>query len=553
MKPLAPSNLVAILAVIVMLAAPDFAVAAVSIGEAVLQSKPGEPLLARVELLGDDGGQVDDTCLTLQAPDPLKDDIGNFLSEASLAVKNEGARRYVEISSSKPYHEAPISLRLQVKCSGTSGVVKNLVIPRAERMGEGVATLLARQKLLEDELSSVQQKLRSLQEESNVIKLRLVQLTAASSVSVSPPAVAFSAPSGEPENLSGAAAVNKSAKERAGNPFLRAALIVASALLSALILWWSLHYYTRGKLHAVARLRQKTEPVSGAVANAGAMTVTPLVIKHPSQIKSSSAFAAAPLKASVDKAVMSPVSQPGKAEGGEADSLLEEAMLYVASGRQAKAVEILQDIIRRYPSKAEAWTLLLSVNSSLGKVAAFESTARDFLRYHKASPAWGGIQALGRTLDRDNPLYAEHAHSPSSVPDKHQPIGDVLIEMGALSKRELQDYLDDFDPKKNGRFGGYLVARKAISIAQLDHALLQQQGLNTVENPAQLPSLQDIEQFLSDFDPKQHGSVSEYMALHNAASAAQLGRLLQQPSAQEVTVDSGDANGQASLGGRPVP
>jgi len=98
-----------------------------------------------------------------------------------------------------------------------------------------------------------------------------------------------------------------------------------------------------------------------------------------------------------------------------------------------------------------------------------------------------------------------------------------------LSKREILKYLDDFDPQKHGRFGGYLVARKAITIAQLDQALLQQHGVHAEAKAGDLPSLQEIENFLASFDPKQHGSVAKFMASHNV-TPEQLGQLLQQPS-----------------------
>lgn len=220
--------------------------------------------------------------------------------------------------------------------------------------------------------------------------------------------------------------------------------------------------------------------------------------------------------------------------------MLEEAGLYAANGRMDKGAEILWEIIERNPLKIDAWTLLLSVYSALCKVAEFEKTAREFLKYHKNSHAWSGIQVLGRTLDRDNPLYTDRnsqiAASPL-LPDAlnlHRPIGDILIEMGILSKREIMKYLDDFDPKQHGRFGGYLVARKVISIAQLDQALLQQQGVRAEAKCGDLPSLQEIEKFLVDFDPKRHGSVSKFLASRNVVTPEQLGRLLQQSSSRST-------------------
>lgn len=205
--------------------------------------------------------------------------------------------------------------------------------------------------------------------------------------------------------------------------------------------------------------------------------------------------------------------------------MLEEAGLYANFGHASEAIEILHDILRRHPSKVGAWTLLLSIYSSLGKAAEFESTAREFLKHHSDNPAWESLQALGRTLDRDNPLYADKAHSASG---SRPSIGDILVETGVLSTHDVKTHLADFDPKRHGRFGGYLVTRKAITLAELDQALLQQQGVTMEKKPGTLPSLQDIEGFLAEFDPRLHGSVAEYMAEHNAATPEQLNHILRQ-------------------------
>lgn len=574
-----PKVIAGIVAIAALLFA-DFVGATVTIGEAVLQSKPGEPLLARVELMTEDRERIDGACLSLLTPDPLKDDIGNYLGAASLAIKNQGLRQYVEISSPKPFAEVPLRMRLQVKCPDSEGTVKELTISRAgkvagahdqstasqvllvgeqkyepqtEKMSEEeVVSLRTRQIQLEADLLSMHQQLRLLQEDSNAIKLRLGQLSssAATLSSVVSSVAEASAPASEQENRSRPAVAVVPMEAQAEKAFPPDMLIAASGLGMALILWLGLRAYAKSKSRTAPRLPERATEAA-ADSTAAHKAPAPLIIKHPPQIKSGPVLTeTAPLKASAVKAVAAaaPSAPPQKPDGEvtEVDSLLEEASLYAASGRQVRAVEILQEIIKRYPSKAEAWTLLLSLYSSLGKAAAFESTAREFLMHHKSSPSWIGVQALGRTLDHGNPLYAEHGIHPApkeSVP--HQPIGDVLIEMGILSKRELLGYLDGFDPKKHGRFGGYLVARKAISISQLDQALLQQQGLNSEEKPIKLPSLQEIEQFLADFDPKRHGSVSEYMALHDAATPEQFDQVLREQSTSEAAERV--ARGQGTL------
>ena len=177
----------------------------------------------------------------------------------------------------------------------------------------------------------------------------------------------------------------------------------------------------------------------------------------------------------------------------EVDSMLEEAELYANHGRPATAVKILQEVIKLHPSKAAAWLLLLSSYSSLGKAVEFEETAGEFLKHHKNNPLWSSVQALGRTFDRNNSLYVDSkgsifaSHILSNATPSRRSVGDILIEMGALTEEALQRCLDDFDRKKHGHLGGYLLARKEITIAQLDQALLlQQTSLGKVRSPGNL-------------------------------------------------------------------
>lgn len=101
---------------------------AVSIGGVVLQSRLGERLLARIELMAGSGERIDDSCLSLAAPDPPEDDTGVYLTQANLSLKTEGKQQYVVISSRKPFNDAFAKLRLQVKCSGMGTIIKTLII-----------------------------------------------------------------------------------------------------------------------------------------------------------------------------------------------------------------------------------------------------------------------------------------------------------------------------------------------------------------------------------------------------------------------------------------
>lgn len=534
---------------------------AVGIGKVVVQSVRGEPLLAQVELIAGSEERIEGSCLSLVAPDPLHEDVGRFLTEADLSIQSDGNRQYVNISSRKTFVDSFSQLRLQVRCPGMSGVIKTLDISSSaqkytgktphpssaahdlsgdpgnvSRIGkissEEIALLLVQQKLLVDGFLTMQYQLKQLQDELAEIKSQLAQ----SSVSSAVVASAAIQTTGILDRLQ-------------GSPYLYDAIWVVLGLALIVFSWWlGSRLYIQIKSHIETGARNVSAPALKRSADvATTKALLPYGIKQPSHVTSVSAPAIVPQpKGSTGGSVLPVAAHPVPPKAGEKvtemDLMLEEAQLYAANGRLAKAVEILQEIIKQSPSKADAWTLLLSLYSSLGNVSEFESTAREFLKYHKDSPLWGGLQVLGRTLDRDNPLYADSGGRIAAAPllsdtaDLRHPIGDVLIEMGVLSKREIQIYLGDFDPKKHGRFGGYLVARKAITLAQLDQALLQQQGVNVEAQPGALPSLQDIENFLASFDPKQHGSVGKFMAAHNVVTPEQLSQVLKRQSSGGAAV-----------------
>ncbi len=674
---------IAAFAVIAVLAFPSVS-KAVSIGEIVLQSKLGEPLLAQVDLTLGSGEQIETSCLSLVAPDPSEEDISGYLTRAYLSVKTDGKRQYVAISSHKLFNDAFARLRLQIQCPGLGKVIKTLTIlpdldasaPQAQiaatnavaetantsvppvsndheiapeakqrntrdtlpdvnkyltekaagpthkrhRRGassasttgnypshEGVfrlklsgdpidesrigkispeerALLLAKQKLLDadDQTASflaMQHQVKMLQDELSQIKLQLAQLGINPNVtaaSATPPAAVASASSVAPSAAAGSAQANrpkpavavKQPVVQQETPDQYRLIIALVLVLIILALWLGLRHYTKIKSRIGIRSHQYDEPFLNEVKVADNLPVAaklgmsrqqsaptaPAPVSaqpiQPSQPQSNPAPAiTAQTKTNVVKSVDAPPPPPKiEEEVSEEDSMLEEAGLYAAHGRPAKAAEILLEIIKQRPSKAEAWPLLFSIYSSLGKAAEFEKTAKEFLIHHKDSPSWRGIQALGRTLDQNNPLYIDNNSTASASPllpdaaHARRPVGDVLLDMGVLSKQDLQNCLDDFDPKKHGRFGGYLVARKVITLAQLDQALLQQQGLHKEEKAGSLPSLQDMENFLADFDPKRDGSVAEFLASRNAVTPGQLSQLLQRQTSQVSAAETAPAN-----------
>lgn len=393
--------------------------------------------------------------------------------------------------------------------------------------------LLARQKLLDADdqtayFLAMQHQMKQLQDEIGAVKLRLAQLDASSTTVAETRAGQPQPPVEKP------AITSPRQTEQKDNQALRYGLIVAGLTLAVLALLLGLRRYTRTRSQKAASLILE-EPDSLQTE----APVTPPHIVTPSTVKSArhaSEHAPAPAKAEPPKPPHKKI-EAQLPEADLADLMMEEAELYAVHNRSDKAIEILRDIVRNHPLKTEAWLLLLSILSSLGKAAEFAQAARNFSKHHKGSSSWKEIQALGRTLDQNNPLYMDETSlaaaaisSPVTPAPPRRLIGDILVDMGALSRQEMKHYLDEFDPRLHGRFGGYLISRKVITHAQLDEALLQQQGLHTETKPANLPKLQDMENLLADFDPKLHGSVADYLASRNMATAEQLNQALpQQP------------------------
>lgn len=501
--------------------APSYFAMAAGVGDVILQSRQGEPLHLRIALAPEQGEHVENSCLSLVAPNMAQQDIGTFLTDASLSVVTDGKQQYVDIKSSQASDIAFTKLRLKIKCPGVLGLIKTVTIPPPLLPGNNKnrsstnpvhdtnvstaepASLQEQQKQLASALEDTQQKVKLLEEELKWVKAQLIQLRAT------------------PSNI----AAGK--QDRGFNPSAifeqwektGALGVVGPILLTVILLWLTLYFYKRNR-PAKTSSRQPGHSMHVSASNAvpSPMTRTPSPDITP--------YTAIPQFSFSHESHGETVADD--------DSMLEEANLYAANGRMEKAVDILKEIVDRNPSKEDAWKLLLSTYSALSKTTDFEKTARVFLKYHHDSPSWSGIQVLGRTLDRDNPLYSSQDDRISAAPLlpntlTHRPIGDILVEMGALSAQEVMKYLDEFNPRQHGRFGGYLVTRKAITLGQLDLALLRQQGADDIETkPDNLPSLQEIEKLLNEFDPKQHGSVIKFLASRNITLPEQLNQYMLQ-------------------------
>lgn len=622
---------------------------ALNIGEVVSQSRIGEPLRTQIELTGSGNETVDNTCLSLIAPDQGEEGASEFVTVANLAVKTEGKRQFVVISSHRPYNDPFLRIKLQVRCVGTGNIVKSFTIlpdfvevlpvaapvaaaatgsvvasgssaagrndkasgddrdilaeyakkhPRRSKhrataairdnsgasgqlasiRGESPAQtvrsnrgktesfrlrlsgepldesrigkisqeerslLRARQKLLDadDQMASflaLQDQVRQLQAELSMVKLKLGQLGVSSPAVASSDASAQLASSQESEPLLAqqtAAATVQSAEATADDvqtqqdqnvrpakqrkPKMQRGPIIMG-LLALLGLLLGLRYYLRKRTQSAGAKpvlkRSAVVPVAvpepaaapapapasqpsmqTRIAQPGAKQAAkppakPSAVRPPASMagsaappKSTIAPPAAKKMAAPSPVAASPAHEKTQEELAEADSIIEEAELYAIHGHPDRAVLILKELIQQHATKTEAWMLLFSIYSSLKKAPEFEKAARDFIKANKDSALWLEIQALGRSVDSGNVLYADSgmtgaaASALQPVLGKRLLLGDILLAMGALSIKDMEKCLGEFDPKVDGRFGGFLIKRNMITEAQLEAALQQQQRNN---------------------------------------------------------------------------
>jgi pilus assembly protein FimV len=93
---------------------------------------------------------------------------------------------------------------------------------------------------------------------------------------------------------------------------------------------------------------------------------------------------------------------------------ISEADVYLAYGRDAQAEEILKEALGRQPARAEIHTKLLEIYSKRQDKAAFERTARALQGLGATGAAWESVQAMGRAMDAQNPLYGGAPAQPVS-------------------------------------------------------------------------------------------------------------------------------------------
>ncbi|TNC97611.1 MAG: hypothetical protein FD121_790 [Gallionellaceae bacterium] len=392
--------------------------------------------------------------VVIAKPAPSQNDTHKMLVETPLAVEPTPSVKQTIKKTTAPSQakagstKGPAEFKLQLSCG-------QLDISRVGKLSADDRELIAAQRKMLDEddqtahLLAVQYQLKAMSEEIKVIRQKLA-------------------------NLEIAKAEAKKAEPFVSSDTWQLILKVFAGFAAIGLTVFGVVYYRKMKALAPKSVQTELEAIPQPANPVGESTLS---IIHPSGSKQFQEI----------RAIQDGTDNPPQELGGEPSrnkeeqTVLEEAELYAVYGHSDKAIRILLEFLVQFPKSENAWMLLLSIYSSNTQIPEFENASRKFLSHNKNSPHWKTIQALGRTLDKDNELYQEESPEkgalwlPSHTTHK-RPIGDVLIELGYLSAQDMANCLGEFDPKQHGRFGNYLLTRRMINHSQLNEALLRQQS-----------------------------------------------------------------------------
>lgn len=116
----------------------------------------------------------------------------------------------------------------------------------------------------------------------------------------------------------------------------------------------------------------------------------------------------------------------------EVESVLDEADLYLAYGWANRAIDALQASLDKHADDPLLWQKLFDIYASQGMKQEFEQLALRCQASLNDSALWENVKKLGRTLDKENPLYAaaegEAEESEAMQPADEVPTLDTPLE-----------------------------------------------------------------------------------------------------------------------------
>jgi len=93
-------------------------------------------------------------------------------------------------------------------------------------------------------------------------------------------------------------------------------------------------------------------------------------------------------------------------EVADDDSELDQAQFLLSEGQALEAIDLLYSVIDKDPSEVRAWLLLLRTLSQRDNPQEFAMVTERFKTTSPNADDWAIVQAMGRDLDPENPLYA---------------------------------------------------------------------------------------------------------------------------------------------------
>lgn len=186
-------------------------------------------------------------------------------------------------------------------------------------------------------------------------------------------------------------------------------VMVGMALILALLFagWWRWH-----RRQAEKRLDSELEHDFPADSMMPYATVAPASASAPASIMVEAAVAATELHQpgpDEEDDTFHPTSifdNPAEAVTfTEAESVLDEADLYLAYGWANRAIELLQEYLENHPDDTQLWKKLLEIYSGQGMKQEFEQLALRCQVTMEDSGLWAMVREMGRELDPKNPLY----------------------------------------------------------------------------------------------------------------------------------------------------
>lgn len=282
---------------------------------------------------------------------------------------------------------------------------KQLLLDADNQIANSLA-LKSRIKQLEDQLAELQVQLKKTDG----------RLTAAEQQQAASPAAQASAPAAEPKPEATPApvvAVNKEVPQSSGD-FIDALADSARWLVLGLIA--SVGVFVGLIRHRRAREETllKNELAEEALEESKVYRFAPKAVETASPTAAATAAAdqAEPETAEGEAPLSTmPSTTLYGLEGEtvtftEAESVLEEADLYLAYGWGSRAVELLQDYLEKHQEDRQIWLKLFEIYRVQNMKAEFAKLAARFEPVGDPE-AWRKVQVLGQELDPGNPLYGD--------------------------------------------------------------------------------------------------------------------------------------------------